>query len=187
MKRFIQLSGLLAMLGAIGVSVSSADDGFELPGPTPEHAWVQQLVGEWEVEGECFMEPGQPPVKSKGRETSRAIGEFWAQSRYEGEVLGKPFTGVFTLGYDPEQKQYLATWTDSMTATLWQYRGTLDAAGKVLVLETEGKCPGDGQLRRFRETIELVDRDHRTFTSEVEVDGQWVRCVRFVYTRVKTK
>ena len=29
--------------------------------PQHEHEWLQQLVGEWTLEGEATMEPGRPP------------------------------------------------------------------------------------------------------------------------------
>ena len=42
--------------------------------PTPEHQWLQQMVGEWEFEHECNMGPDQPPMKSHGREVVRQRG-----------------------------------------------------------------------------------------------------------------
>ena len=48
-----------------------------VPQPTKEHEWLKQFVGEWESELEVFMEPGKPPMKSKGTEVCRAIGGLW--------------------------------------------------------------------------------------------------------------
>lgn len=184
MKKTISI-GMTALLSLVLGIASAGDEPGELgfPKPTPEHAWLQQLVGEWEAEGECWMEPGKPPTKSKGRDTVRAIGGFWAQATFEGDFVGQPFTGVMTLGYDPEQKRYIASWTDSMTPMLWQYTGKVE--GNVLTLETEGTCPGDGKLSKFRERIEILSKDRRTLTSEREVDGKWVTCVKFTFTRKK--
>ena len=53
-----------------------------------------------------------------------------------------------TLGYDPVQKRFVGTFIGSMMTHMWIYNGTLDAAGKVLTLDTEGpgllRRPGDG-------------------------------------------
>ncbi len=31
--------------------------------PQPQHRWLEQLVGEWEVESEVVMAPGAEPTK----------------------------------------------------------------------------------------------------------------------------
>ncbi len=87
-----------------------------------------------------------------------------------------PMTGVMTLGYDPEKKKYVGTWVDSMTSHLWRYEGTVDAAGKVLTLDTEGPNPAaPGKTAKFKERIEFKSKDHKVFTSSMQGDdGEWV-------------
>jgi hypothetical protein len=50
-------------------------------------------------------------------------------------------TAVWTVGYDPQKKKYVGTWVDSVTPYLWTYEGSLDASGRILTLETEGRIP----------------------------------------------
>jgi hypothetical protein len=45
--------------------------------PQKEHDWLLNFVGEWTYEGECSMGPDQPPMKSGGSETVRALGSLW--------------------------------------------------------------------------------------------------------------
>src|SRR5262245_44312172 len=52
--------------------------------PIQEHQWLQHLVGEWRIESEMTMEPGQPKQKSQGRESVRSLGGLWAVS--EGDT-----------------------------------------------------------------------------------------------------
>lgn len=59
-----------------------------MPPPVKEHAWLQQLVGEWESETEVFMEPGKPPMKGKGSEAARMLGGFWLVGEGKGEMMG---------------------------------------------------------------------------------------------------
>lgn len=156
----------------------------EMPKPQKEHEWLGQLTGEWDTEGEVITEPGKPPMKTKGSETSRAIGGFWIQSEHKGDFFGAPFTGILSLGYSPEKKKYIGTWIDSMTSYLWTYQGTVDATGKILTLEAEG--PGhDGKPAKFRETLTVKDKDHKEFSSSIEKDGQWVNYLKIQYTRKK--
>jgi len=62
--------------------------------------------GSWDSEIEIYMEPGKPPVKSKGLEVARMIGGFWILSEMKSEIAGAPFTGIMMLGYDPEKKKW---------------------------------------------------------------------------------
>lgn len=155
------------------------------PRPTAQHAWLERLVGEWDAVCEITMEPGQPPVQSAARESVRSIGGFWAHVEFTGEAMGAPFTGILTLGYDPEQQRYVGTWIDSMGSQLWQYRGTLDAEGKRLTLLTEGRCDAAGEVCEFREVIEVLSADEKTFTSQRKVNGEFVTFMRVRYTRRK--
>ena len=109
-----------------------------MPEPTKEHEWLKQFVGEWESELEAFMEPGKPTVKSKGTEVCRAIGGLWVIGEGKTDMGGMTYSHLLTLGYDPEKKKYIGTWIDSMLNYMWKYEGTVDAAGKVLTLESEG-------------------------------------------------
>ena len=187
MRKIFAAGGCAALL-AVGLVAWAAEDAPAPPMPMPqaEHAWLQQLVGDWDTEVECVMAPGQPAVKSKGTEHSRMIGGFWAVFENHGEMMGAPFTGIMTVGYDPEKKQYQATWVDSMTPILWVYQGEVDASGKALVLHAKGpSCEQPGKTVNYRETTTLVDGDHKVFTSEAEMDGAWVPCVTVHYTRKK--
>lgn len=159
----------------------------EMPKPTAQHEWLQQFVGEWESETEAHMEPGKPAVRAKGTEIVRPLGEFWTVSEVKSTMMDKPFTGNLTLGYDADKKKYVGTWVDSMTGHLWNYEGAVDDSGKVLTLETEGACPmRPGKLTKFKEVIEMKDKDHKVFSSAMQGDdGQWVTMMTSQATRKK--
>ena len=156
--------------------------------PQPEHHWLQKLVGEWTYEGECNMGPDQPPAKSTGSEVVRSLGALWVLCEGQGEMPGGGLaTTLMTIGYDPRQKHFVGTWVGSMMAHLWLYEGTLDAAGKVLTLESEGpSMTGDGQLAKYRDVIELKSDDHRVMTSHLlGEDGQWHLIMTASFVRVR--
>lgn len=71
---------------------------------------------------------------------------------------------------------------------LWPYRGTLDAARRVLTLDSEGPSfAGDGTMAKYQDIIEIIDRDHHTLTSQYQgTDGQWVRFMHGIYRRTGT-
>ena len=148
-------------------------DPANMPKPTAEHEWLQKFVGEWESEVEMVMEPGQPPMKSKGANRDRMLGGFWLISEGGNDAMGYKFQ--LTLGYDPQKKKYIGTWADSMTSFLWQYEGTVNPAGNILTLNTEGPTPmAPDQRTKFREVTEFKNKDLRVFTSSMQgPDGKW--------------
>ena len=144
-----------------------------LPSPVKAHEWLQKFVGEWTTEAEFGCgEPGQPPAKASGTESTRMIGGFWIVAHGMGEMPDMPpYHSVLTLGYDPEKQKYIGTWIDSMTSYLWKYEGEVDASGRILKLETEGFFPGaPDKLTKFEEVTEFIDDDHRVFTSSTVGD-----------------
>ncbi len=146
----------------------------KMPEPTAEHAWLKQYEGEWDVETEFHMEPGKPPMKAKATESARMLGGFWVVGDNKGEMMGAPFTGIMTIGYHPGKKSYVGTWVDSNTSQLWNYKGSVDATGKIPMLKTEGFCPMGGKVCRFKYTIEFKSKDHRVMTgTKLGKDGKW--------------
>jgi hypothetical protein len=156
----------------------------EMPKPQKEHAWLEQLAGEWDSEM-TIQPPGQSSMTTKGEEKSRMIGGFWFVAENTSEMFGTPYTGIMTLGYDPKSKKYVGTWVDSMGDYLWQYKGAVE--GTKLTLDSKGPCPlKPGQLVNFKETIELKGKDNKVFTSSIqEDDGSWTQMVTIEYTRKK--
>jgi hypothetical protein len=179
-------AGFVVVLLA-GAAGSQTRDAPQMPKPEKEHAWLGQLVGEWESNVEMFMGPDQPTITSKGTESVRALGGFWIVAENKGTYMDAPFTGLLTLGYDAQKKRYVGTWVDSMSGYLWKYDGAVDKAGKVLTLETEGPCPAaPGEMSRFKEVLDIKSKDHKVFTSSIQgPDGTWTTMMTINYRRTK--
>jgi hypothetical protein len=148
-----------------------------LPAPQKEHEWLKQLEGEWITEAEAVVGPGQPPIKIKGTEVVRSLGGYWTVGEFKTDFMGTTITGIQTLGYDAQKKKYVGTWVASVDGHLWKYEGTLDAAGKVLTLNTEGpNMEAQGKMTKMKDVIEIKDKDHKVLTSfMLNDDGKWVQ------------
>ncbi len=149
-----------------------------LENPQPEHKWLHQLVGNWVSESECRKAPEEKPEKSSGRFVCCSLGELWVILEGEGAAPdGSNWKCVITLGYDPNQKKYVGNSIVSMMSHLWPYQGALDQSGKKLALDSEGpRCDGKEGTAQYRDTIEIVDKDHWIFTGEVQGDdGSWTQ------------
>lgn len=156
--------------------------------PQKEHAWLQKLVGEWTFDVEAMMEPGCAPGHFQGTESVRSLGGLWIVAEGQGEMPGGgSATTMMTLGYDPLRRRYQGTWIGSMMTHLWLYDGALDAAEKVLTLETEGpSMTAEGKMAKFRDVIEFKSDDHRVLTSRMlGDDGTWRAFMTANYRRTK--
>jgi len=155
-----------------------------------EHHWLQKMVGTWTCESEATVEPGKPPSKWKGTETVRPLGEIWVLAEgQQNEENNSSCTGItmMTLGYDPQKKRFVGTFIGSMMTNMWLYEGTLDAAEKVLTLDTEGpSMSAEGKLTKYKDVIEFKSDNDRRMTSEMlGEDGKWQKFMTATYRRVK--
>ncbi|MGH8521937.1 MAG: DUF1579 domain-containing protein [Gammaproteobacteria bacterium] len=156
--------------------------------PQKEHQWLQKLVGEWTFESDCHMGPGKPPEKFQGTESVRSLGGLWIMAEGQGEMPGgSAMTTMMTLGYDPQRKRYVGTFVASMMTHLWVYDGALDAAERVLTLDTEGPdMAAEGKMAKYKDAIEWKSDDHRVLTSHMlGDDGKWHDFMTANYRRVK--
>lgn len=156
--------------------------------PQKEHKWLQKLVGEWTYETEASMGPGKPPEKATGSESVRTLGDLWVLCEGRGEMPGGGMADtLMTLGYDPEKKRFVGTWIGSMMTWLWIYDGSLDAAQRVLTLESDGPdFEIEGKLAKYWDVIEWKSDDHRVLTSHVlGEDGKWNQFMTANYRRKK--
>jgi hypothetical protein len=151
-----------------------------------EHRWLQQMAGNWTYESEVVMGPDKPPMKSSGTESVRAIGGFWIVAEAQGTMPdGKPSTMVITAGYDLDKKKFVATWFGSMMTKLWVYECSKE--GNTLNMDAEGpSMTGDGTTALYRDSMEIVDADLRTFRSQMRnPDGSWMQFLTMHYRRVQ--
>lgn len=186
MKKF----AILGIGTAIALLVSGvlAQPGEPAPAaPAKDHEWLEQLVGEWDIQFKVYMQPDQPPVETSGTDSVRALGNHWIIAETKTTMMGAAYTGILSVGYDPLKKHFNGTWIDSFGGHLWVYKGTLNDAGDTLTLETEGpSLQSPGKTARYKDVIQITGKDSRTFTSTTETeDGKWVKIVAIDYRRKK--
>lgn len=157
------------------------------PEPTPEQEWLLQLLGDWVFESECMMGPDQQPMKSSGKQTARSLGSLWTLSEMESVGPdGQSMRSVITLGFDPAKQRFVGTFVASCMTHLWPYEGQLDAARKVLTLDSAGPSfADDGAMAKYQDIVEIIDNDHHLLKSRFQnPDGSWTQFMSAKYVRV---
>jgi hypothetical protein len=164
--------------------VSGAQEPSPVPKPGPQHDFLKQDVGTWDATVEMFTAPGAKPEVAKGTETVSMVGPFWQVSQFKSQLMGQPFSGLGTLGYDPTEKKFLGTWVDSMTPGLSRVEGTYDPEKKTLTGTMDARDM-NGNAAKFRETTEWKDPNTRVFTmyGPKTADGKEPVMMRISYKR----
>lgn len=148
--------------------------------PTAEHRWLEQMIGEWTSDSECWTGPDQPATKHSGSEVVRAFSGLWVVADGEGDG----WQSKAILGFDPNQQAFVGTFVASMMPYHWVYRGTLDASRRVLTLDAEGPSWTDGAMTKYHDIHEIIGKDERALRSEyLDPNGKWVEFLQVRYRR----
>lgn len=153
--------------------------------PQSEHRWLDQLIGDWNIEHRCQMPDGSKS-KTHGKMTCRSLGGMWLISESEGiSPEGHAWSSIMTVGFDTVIERFVGTFVGSMMSNVWHYQGDLDKSQRRLPLECEGpKFDGVGTCQ-YRDTIEIVDPNRWLFTSEFQDEaGQWTKFLDGIHSRV---
>lgn len=175
------LVGLLVLAAGCGAAdARAAAQATEAPD------FLHALAGDWSVEAEAVLGPGQDPVRTTSQEGARMIGGRWLVAESKGTAGGEPVISILTLGYNAFAERFVGTWISGQQAHLWSYSGVLDPSGKVLRLDTEGPIHGDPtRTTRYREVIQIEGPDRKVVRSMIlGPHGAWFEFQRAVYRRV---
>ena len=152
---------------------------------------VQKMMatwdGTWDGEVTMWMEPGASPQVSKSTAVNKMIiNGLYQQSNHSGDMMGMPFMGQSTLGYDNHKKEFISTWIDNMGSGIMILKGQWDEASKTITFKgtmTDMATKGDADVK---ETFKIIDDN----TQQMEMfatmpDGSEFKTMNIKYTRKK--
>jgi hypothetical protein len=112
--------------------------------PSPQHALLRERAGVWDVECTDFASP-DGPTTTTARETVELVGPFWAVSRFEARLGGRPHEGRATIGHDPHRERWHSTWIGSTDPFPWSFAGDREHDTGTMTLRGRGPVPhGEG-------------------------------------------
>jgi hypothetical protein len=157
------------------------------PTPGPEHKQLLAYAGTWDAVIEMTDETGKQTTSKGVSKLAAGPGGFWIVDDFQAEMMGAPFTGHGTTGYDQTKGKYVGTWIDSWSSSVMVLEGTYDAAKKALTLS--GMAPGmDG--KPVLHTMVTTDKDANTRVFEMFLpgpDGKAMKVMTITYTRAPQK
>jgi len=100
-------------------------------------------------------------MKSSSTSVTKSLyGGLYQQTTHSGDMMGMPFEGMSTMGYDNLKKEYVSTWIDNMGSGIMMMTGQYDDASKKLSMSGTTKCM-NGQDATMREVFTMTDDDHQ--------------------------
>jgi hypothetical protein len=183
------MSGISRIVVAAIVVFVAGTAAAQPPMPTagPEQAIFKMDEGVWDATIELTPGPGAPPMTSTGVETNTlGCGGLCLITDFKGDLMpGMAFHGHGITAWDSTAKNYVGTWTDSMSGGLASMTGTYDAAAKTMTTTMEGR-DASGAMVKSRSVSEYAAPDKRVMTMYATgPDGKEMQTMRVTYTRRK--
>lgn len=131
--------------------------------PGEPHKMLAKSNGTWNGEITMWMSPDDAhPISSTATMTNKMIMDGRYQvSETKGNMMGMPFNGIGTTGYDNHKKIFVATWLDNMGTGIMKMEGPWDEATKTTTLTGKMVDPSSGRECDFKEVYKIIDDDHQ--------------------------
>ncbi len=155
--------------------------------PGEPHQRLAKGEGTWAVKVKSWMNPSKPPEETEGTSVAKMVlGGRYLEEQYEGTMMGQPFSGMGTTGYDNYKKKYVATWIDSAATGIMTTTGTFDRSGKVMTSWGTMDDPVGKKTVKVKMVGTWVDDDTHQFEMwNPSPDGKMHKSLEMVYTRKK--
>lgn len=143
--------------------------------------------GVWDEEVTTWMDPSKPPQKSKSTCTNKMVlNGLYQESVHKGTMMGMPFEGHGTVGYDNAKKVFVSTWIDNMGSGIMYTEGSWDNASKSVIMKGKSTDPLTGKDADVKEVIKFPDDN----TQILEMygtgpDGKEMKMMEIKFTRKK--
>ena len=155
--------------------------------PGAMHKWMEKTNGTWEAETSQWADAKTPPTKSKATnvQTSFAGGRY-VMGKFSGTMMGQPFEGISTMGYDNGKKMFVSTWVDNIGTGIVHMSGTYDEASKTLNLKGHQTDPITGKDSDLREEMKMIDDNTYTMIMYgAGMDGKEMKFMEGTFKRKK--
>jgi len=100
----------------------------------------------------------------------------------EGKTMDAEFKGMAVEGYDNTKKKFVSSWIDNMGTGILLLEGSYDPGVKTFTYNAEYEMM-PGIKTKMRQTIKVVDKDHRLSEFYENRGGKEVKTMEISYSR----
>lgn len=87
---------------------------------------------------------------------------LYKETTYNGTMMGMPFMGKSTMGYDNAEKKFKSTWIDNFGSGIMMFEGTYDDATKTITLLAKYTDPATKKESTWKEVDTFIDENTMT-------------------------
>jgi hypothetical protein len=158
----------------------------ELGMPGEAHAFLEKMLGRWEVKMRYTTAPGAEPMTGRGQASREMVlGGRFLKTTYKGEFMGESFIGMGYDGYDNLKKKYVGTWIDNMSTALNYFEGELDETGRVLTSYGEYVDAMTGKTKKTKMELTIPSLSmHSMVSYDMNDDGEWVKTMEVIFGKL---
>jgi hypothetical protein len=155
--------------------------------PGDMHKMMASWDGTWTADLTMWEKPDAPPQKSTGTTVNKMVlGGRYQESVNTSTMMGMPFEGHGTLGYDNLKKVFESTWIDNMGSGVMKMSGPWDAATKTVTLTGKMMDPMSGKEMDDKETFTVIDDNTQMMNMYGKgPDGKEFKTLEIKFTRKK--
>jgi hypothetical protein len=158
----------------------------EFATPGAMHKWMEKTNGTWEAEVSQWMSADAPPMKAKATNVqSSALGGRYVTGKFTGSMMGQPFEGMSTMGYDNSKKMFTSTWVDNMGTGIVHMTGTYDEATKTLNMKGSQTNAMTGKDSGMREEMKMIDDNTYTMIMYGDMGGKEMKFMEGTFKKKK--
>ena len=152
--------------------------------PNENHKLLEQFVGEWAYISKSRPDPNAPQEIN----TEWIMDGRFIQTKVTGTAMGKPFKGIYLLGYDNAAKKYELVWYGNMATGIMTADLTYDPKKKIFTAAGEHSSPlTKSGKRRYRAIIKIENENkysYELYSHPVfKPKGKEFKSIEIVYTR----
>jgi hypothetical protein len=152
--------------------------------PGEQHDMLFKSNGKWNEDITFYMTPGAPPTSAKATCVNEMVlGGRYQKSTHNGDMMGMPFEGIGTVGYDKGRKIWFSTWIDNMGTGMMYSEGSYDNGKKQIEFKGTTTDPATGKAMKFRETFKILDNDHQEMEMFMMSNGKEYKSMAIKLTR----
>lgn len=144
--------------GHMGMTAEQMEAMQKAVAPGEMHKHLGKMAGDWTFTNKMWHAPDQPPTESSGTMHAETILDGrYVQSIWKGTMMGQPFEGRATEGFDNITKQYVSTWIDNMGTGIMYATGACEDGGKKCTSVGNMSDPMAGGSTSVRSVITWID------------------------------
>ena len=168
-----------------GMSAEMTESMARAANPNEHHEHLARLVGEWEWTSKMWMQPGAPPMETKGNAVNEMLmGGRFLESRFNGSFMGQPFNGISIEGFDNLQERHVGVWFDSGGTMMLNFLGECSEGGKILTTSAKYIDPMSGKPAKMKgKTTVANDNEYRFESWNSDESGEFQKTMEINYKR----